>query len=196
MSALLAALGRPDVKAVMEEFFALENSGVARVTDPAALADLRGVIRALFGVVGTMLQTFHALRGALEFDDNDAAGAAPQDYAAYCQQAEELCTGSAMPQTVVALYLLRAKLRALGPDANEEHVVRLVHETVALLIPGVSLLDVWQENRAQCAQLWTCLTDLLRVMDACCPDAAAGASAAVAGRPPLPPPPPLPRGGE
>ena len=181
MSLFLSALADPQVKAVMNEFFELDASGEARVTTAEGQEGIRAVIVQLFTTIGDLLTEHTLVTDALDFETNAEA---PRDYVALCQQAMEFSTGAAFPQSVVALYLLRSKLRSLGEKAKDEReVITIVDGTVGLLAPGVSVLAAWESNREQCARLWACLNDILRVMDQHCPDASSSRSAA-------PPPPP------
>ena len=181
MSLFFSALADPQVKAVMNEFFALDASGEARVSDPEGQENIRRVIVQLFTTIGDLLTEHTLVTTALNFETSPEEC---HDYGALCQQAMEFSTGAAFPQTVVALYLLRTKLRSLGEKAHDEReVITIVDGIVGLLAPGVSVLEAWESNREQCARLWTCLHDILRVMDQHCPDASSSSKA--------PPPPPV-----
>lgn len=183
MASILTALSYPEVKQVVNEFFALDASGTARVTDPDGQEAVRQVVTQLFNTISDILTEYNMVGDALNFEAESLTTA--QDYGSLCQQAMEISTGPALQQTVVALYLLRSKLRSLGEKAKDEReVIVVVDGIVSLMAPGVpgpspsdgpplSLLEVWERNREQCARLWTCLHSIMGVMDRHCPDASA-----------------------
>lgn len=86
------------------------------------------------------------------------------------EQAQAFCLNEALDQTIVAVYLIRQKLRALGEDAKDEAtVIATIDAPISLLVPGISILKVWQDNRQGCAQIWDALNKLLVTLDRWCP---------------------------
>lgn len=86
------------------------------------------------------------------------------------KKAELFCTGEALPDAVVTLYLLRQKLRSLGDRSRDQAaVVKEVDSIVSLLAPGISVLELWQNNQTESAHLWEALNGLISAMDQHCP---------------------------
>ena len=180
MQSLLNTLCRPDVQAVVSEWFDLRLSGVCVVSGDEAETELRAAIQELFAVLMAMAHDQRLVRQAYTFaaeDDTAASGGATDGAESLLQRAQEFCLVSAFPDAVVALYLLRRKLRAMGAAARDERaVVTALSDVVALMAPGVSVLALWENNRAEGTQLWAALSEIMRVLDCHCPDAAAAAA--------------------
>lgn len=201
MQDIIRTLSQPKVQAVVAEFFALEASGVATLTTPEGHDGMVGALHSLFSVLRDMLSDEQVLRTAAQFhnaaqdddDDHDAAAAALPVTVDDITHAEEFCKTVALSHAVVALFLLRRKLRSLGPKAHDEAaVIKEVDGVVALLVPGrgfgrrrgkkmrvchnhhrvanFSILPMWQENRASCSRLWEALGGIIATMDQHCPD--------------------------
>ena len=113
-----------------------------------------------------MLNDRHRLQCAGRFDEVEPDPEHP--LVDPLRRAEALCTGPALASTVAALCVLRRRLRALGME-NEEAVVAAVDGPVAVLAPGVSVLQLWKENRTVSARLWGTLSDLFAVLNRHCP---------------------------
>lgn len=174
-----ALLTQPQVQTVVAEFLTLRADPAVVLDGPAGEAAVRAALETLFDTLRELMRDQQVLASAKEFSE-DATQQAERILAGL-DRGRLLCVGAALPEAVVALYLLRRRLRSLGPDARDERsVVGALDGVVALMAPGVSVLDLWQDNRSRCASLWTSLRGLMEAMDDHCPDPTA---------PPPPPPP-------
>lgn len=167
-------LTNPKVQGVLADFLELDASGQARIEDPTGLDDVRRAVGCLFDVLRELLLDAQLRQQVAELSSsNEDVGiddALHDDAVGRLDGARDLCCHVALPQTIVALVLMRRYLAGLGPDANDEAaVVASVDGIVALLAPGISVRDHWERNRAGCTRLWEALNAILRVLDQHCP---------------------------
>lgn len=172
MNALcMGMLSNPRVQRVMTDFLDLDASGLARIEDATGQEEIREAIGGLFDALRTLLSDAQLRQQVEELAGDLDTGHDPHAEAlAHLDGARDLCCCTALPQTIVALALMRRYLAALGSDANDEAaVVAAVDGIVALLAPGVSVLEHWERNRTGCARLWEALNKILGVLDRHCP---------------------------
>lgn len=173
---LMQTLAQPQVQSVVAEFLTLRADPAVVLDGPEGEVAVRCALEGLFDVLMDLLQDQQILAQAGEFSE-DAKQHADRMLAGL-ERGRMFCVGAALPEAVVALYLLRRRLRSLGDRArDEEAVVTALDGVVALLAPGVSVLELWQDNRSSCTRLWVSLSQLISSMDAHCPDPAVATAA-------------------
>lgn len=176
------------------EWFVLRASGdVVPPEDGSAGGEaLRGAIQGLLDV----LRTFIAEHEQHEIMHNGAA-THPEELLQAHAQAAAMATGLFFAETVVALALLRRKLRDSRLTLeNEAAVIVEVDRVVALLVPDFSLQAFWQDGPFAGlvelrAQLWVTLGALLEALDRHVPDRGMATPAAAPPSPPSAVVPPL-----
>ena len=189
---IIQTLAQPQARSTLAEFFEIQASGAARIPETTeggegaegARTEMRAVIDELFDVISDLVhehavvaRATQALDGAgggaggAAGDPDDALAAAATARLGNIETARAACTGEFLSHAIVGVYLMRRKLRALGPKAqNEEDVVDAVDGIVAMLAPGISVRELWLDNRPGCTRLWTTLNAILRAMDRHCPE--------------------------
>lgn len=171
--------GLPYAKQASFEYFlqlkaVCVQSGLITLDDPEGIAAVSESIDSLFQVLVELAQEVATGLEAMQFTHSNNIDSASLPNPSTCvdalERARHFCTVTAFPDTLVALHLLRRKLRRLGNRARDPvAVVSEVNDIVCLLAPGVSVMALYQENPTSSARLWDQLKNLMTAMDRYCP---------------------------
>ena len=145
------------------EHIADQCGSVAHTELCNAILDLFAALRAL----AEDHATFAALDGASE--------PATSSVINMLDEAEQWCTGKALTETLAALVVLRRKVRAVALDLqNDDAVVAQLDAVVTLVVPGLSVQDLWKQHGPTLGIKPHALRDavivLLTRLDAHCPE--------------------------
>lgn len=186
-------LQKEQVREVWDDFVAIQASGVAVLESAADRRALRSAIAPMLDAIQTLTEEHVMLLQVSEPDPESAAAytitnehremVAEVRETIVLQSREETDGDRELfPYIASALFLVRRRLRQQqreersarqGAEPTEEETIDMLDGALSIIIPNVSLRQLWERNRGGFACLWNALGSLIETMDSVCPDAEA-----------------------